>query len=470
MKNNLYQLLDQANVKRVKSESELSKPQSLFGRSKNLEDSNQFYLLDLYHKGLYEKICAECQKSQNNFKILFSINESDFKLQVYITQDYSYQKIEYLSLNQLREFPKLFKVIHNKTGENSLQSDLLLLPNENIILGRFSIDKIPIQIPSQIYYNSNPWFEIGYAVERFSLNYEGFEKQSLYVGEINDRYNPINEGYFKNTKFKLSATFADGFFTGKINLEKYSDNKKYVLERNNEKTLLPIYYNQNNLIDFFTFKTIFEGRWINQKILDIYLDQFTREYKMINEKKQTMMNYQNYVINSCDCADIFSSDIFDQQFYLEEKWKAFQADHNIDINNLKNRFILALNLNRSHFIVLVLEFDPNEKQGTIYLLDSIPNPFTKKQFETGQQNIQSLFPNFIIKKEIQRIDKNKIEIQKNGYDCGIHCIYNSIQVFKEKNKKMTDINFKIEDKHKINRLRRHVYLTMVNNYSNFFDY
>ncbi|CAK85504.1 unnamed protein product (macronuclear) [Paramecium tetraurelia] len=507
----LNSLLDSYKAYRVKSEQELGERYNLFQQAINEKHSEQLFLLNSKYNGLYEKICRECKQSNKTFKISFLIKDQDFKLFIYINEYDAPRTIEFQPLNSLRKITKtIYKVVHienqfdlpkvnlpkdeqNKQGNfDYFGESLLLLPNQNILKGRFSETGIPIQIPTKVIYNGNNCFELNFAIEKYIPNINTLMMQSQYKGEINDRLAPVGEGTFSNPNYKISAVFRDGFYQGQVKIVTLPENTIKCVTRDNEKTVLPICYQADNSIDYYVFQTIFEGRWINQKVIDYYLYYASSEIIRLHECDNIGdSKYQNYVINSCDSADIFSSDIFEQQYYSKEFWMSYQKKYNIDINNNKNRYIFALNIGRSHFVVLVLEQNQKE-EGTIYLLDSIPNHFTEHQQEVAIKNINDLFPRIKItdKRKLNRI--KDIEQQRNGYDCGIHCIYNSLLVLKEWKKDMNQIDFEIrkeeikkealeikvdqkknddyKDKKKISKLRRHIYFTMVNNQAHWLHY
>ncbi|CAD8138755.1 unnamed protein product [Paramecium octaurelia] len=504
---NLNNLLFSYNAYRVKSEQELNERYNLFQQAINEKHSEQFFLLNSKYNGLYEKICRECKQSKKAFKISFLITkDQDYTLFIYINENDKQVKIEYLPLNTLRQISKtIYKVVHIENQFDSPEAhipkeeqnkhdkldyfgqSLLLLPNQNIVKGRFSETGIPIQIPTKIIYNGSNCFDLNFATDKYIPNINALTMQSQYKGEVNDRLAPIGEGTFSNPNFKISAVFQEGFYQGPIKIVTLPENTIKSVTRINDKTLLPICYQKENLIDYYVFQTIFEGRWINQKVIDYYLYYASRDIIRIHESEIGNSKYQNYIINSCDSSDIFSSDIFEQLYFSTEFWTSYKKNYNIDILNKKNRYIFALNIGRSHFVVLVLE--QNQKgEGILYLLDSIPNDFTESQQEVAIKNINNIFPHLKIidEKKLYRI-KN-IEQQRNGYDCGVHCIYNSLLVFKEWNKDIKEIDFEIKkkefmdmkvdqnknydnkDKTKISKLRRHIYFTMINNYAHSLHY
>ncbi|CAD8209050.1 unnamed protein product [Paramecium octaurelia] len=390
-------------------------------------------------------------------------------------------------LDQKSEQPNQCAIITVKIGQS-----LILRPGGNIfILPTIIENQIPLGYECLLYIN-----QIGY----MPIPYDFPDNQSVYRGGLDrDTLLPNGRGEIQsqaNTKF--IGQFKEGFADGRCNIDNdermyhyswgwkhgpfeektqycqtsgcYKDNllhgKVTQITEQDSKIETQEYYYYNNVqveyppqeyrncqttrylfnhkefsINNFVFLGLRESNWINQLLIDYYLELIQGYFRMMNPDNQIML------INTVMSQDIFSSIVSCQNSQISIP----KEIEELILKNAFNRIILILNVDRSHFVTLVFQ------NNTLYMLNSM-NYNDEMILEKVNLLFQPLEKQ--IEKRILRVPQ-----QENGHDCGLYSIFNVLLQYLNIEIPVDQIDYNIETPERVSQLRQHLRDVFLNDYS-----
>ncbi|CAD8191655.1 unnamed protein product [Paramecium octaurelia] len=396
----------------------------------------------------------------------------------------------------------MYKVIKRINPDQQCKR-LILRPNGNIIINNVDQGEFALLRDSKLYVNCQNFISIPKDFEETEFTvYEGDIDGFHFL--------PYGKGVFKSKTERFEGFFADGFACDLCTLEKsqlsskikcyYSwgqKHGKYEEENNNQliqgffendlkqglftekqktagkqeykyykngimqnfdgqtydnqqkklsTTTRYLFNHQDYSINNFTFKGLYYGEWLNQLIVDYYLQLVIDYYK-------DSLAESIYHLNTIECQDIFSSQMIakDSKPIIPPKL----LEINCLISDIK-KLIFIMNVDRVHFLVLVCQ---NQQ---LFLLNSQKNILQDKII---LQKVVKIIPS--ISKAKNNSEKLKIvEVgqQHNNFDCGIHSIYNTLLQYKYCDKKVNEIDYQATKK-MMEKLRIHVKNVLINDYA-----
>ncbi|CAD8112470.1 unnamed protein product [Paramecium primaurelia] len=241
----------------------------------------------------------------------------------------------------------------------------------------------------------------------FNENGEMIEPQQYYLNNVRVEYPPQIENLIQTTRYLFD----------------YKD------------------YSINN----YQFIGLNEYNWINQTIIDFYLELIQDYFRIINPDKTILL------INTIMCQDIFSSMVSD----ISNQISIPQKIEELILQNIHNRIILIMNIDRSHFVTLVFQ------NNTLFLLNSM-NYFLDNRI---LEKVIQIFP--LSEKQIE-MKILPVPQQQNGYDCGLYSIFNVLLQYINIDTPVDQIDYSIETPQKINYLRQHLRNVFLNDYAHLY--
>ncbi|CAD8140206.1 unnamed protein product [Paramecium pentaurelia] len=436
--------------------------------------NNNIQLCNTYQ---YEK--RKSPKKEKVIKFMKYLFQNHYKSQYIIDaeQDWNiFQK--WIAAFEKIWFPKksvIHKVI-NKIGSINYPQ-LLLLPNQNIIHSKSNNqnslilqNSFHLNFNGIEYLNNQFWNEFFKEKGQQDSYNEIYISWNKFIGLIDPIHLiPIGEGKLYNQE-KQSYFGCDQFFytipNGKFTHLQFNNQD---IKRNKGDGSD---FRKNNSISFsdeFNItpnlsKSLFDGGWLNQILVDYLIKKYNMEQKLINQR---LAKYQIIVMDTRQAQDIFSSQITKNEEINLEYAQQFWNDQNFEVNK-SMRLIILINVDRCHFICICIEED------VIYILNSMNSTWSDNI--VGQQ-VNKFYQLLKTKKSQIKIQSQdqvssyqqqvKIQIlnvpqQRNGYDCSIYTLFNSMQLIKHSHTKITDIDFQVSPL-QISELRFQFFQDLINN-------
>ncbi|CAD8124174.1 unnamed protein product [Paramecium sonneborni] len=294
----------------------------------------------------------------------------------------------------------------------------------------------------------------------FELKQKNYRQECVYqwgqkhgqCTEINEQFksiglyeNNLKHGIFVikdlNTQNRSEQERKEFYRNGIMRNIGETKNNQYRLQQQTTRYLL---YHKDYSITNFSFKGFNYGEWLNQLGLDYYLQLVDDYYKVTHNKLVCL-------INTVECQDIFTSLITSKDYKASILPKLLEV--NVLLSEIK-KLIFVMNVDRGHFLLLVYQ------NSFLYILNSIRN----KQDDIILDRVAKIFPQF--QNQSQNNKKLSIPIpqQNNGFDCGIHTIFNTLLQYKYIDKDVNQIDYTTNNKI-MEQLRKHVKNVLLDDYA-----
>ncbi|CAD8125157.1 unnamed protein product [Paramecium sonneborni] len=258
-------------------------------------------------------------------------------------------------------------------------------------------------------------------------NYEtlGYYENNLLQGELICK---DNQGVIQSQKFYHNNIQVN------YNTQEYSNQ----IQQNTSRYL---FFHKDYSINNYLFLGLNDGNWLNQLLIDYYLELVQDYYRCIYTDQEILL------INTIMSQDIFSSQISNFSIGLNKTEKIEEL-----LKQKYNRITIILNADRSHFITLVFQ------NNALYLLNSM-------NFINDQDILNKVAQMF--NKPEQQIKTIILNVpqQQNCYDCGLYSIFNVLLQYQNIDKSVGEIDYNITTPQKITFLRQHIRNVLINDYS-----
>ncbi|CAK67039.1 unnamed protein product (macronuclear) [Paramecium tetraurelia] len=210
-----------------------------------------------------------------------------------------------------------------------------------------------------------------------------------------------------------------------------------------QQTTRYLFMHKEFSINNYLFLGLRECNWINQLLIDYYLELIQDYFRVMNPDNQI------FLINTITSQDIFSSVISCSSSDISIPKKIQE----LILKNAFNRLIIILNVDRSHFVTLVFQ------NNTLYMLNSM-----NYCDEMILEKVSFLFLHLHLEKQIERRILT-VPQQENGHDCGLYSIFNVLLQYINVNTPVDQIDYNIETPERIAYLRQHLRNVLLNDYS-----